>query len=323
MLALTLYPLPGNEERAQAIARALADHADVQVAECVVHRFPDGETLVRVQHPEVGRQAVVVCTLNDPDSKTVPLLMAASTLRELGAVDVGLVAPYLAYMRQDKRFLDGQAVSARVYAKLLSRYFDWLITVDPHLHRIHELSQLYTLRCTVVHAAPRLAEWIKDHVERPLIIGPDSESAQWAADVAARAGAPVVIVEKTRMGDKEVRSTVPDLHLYPGRTPVLLDDIVSSGRTLVAVLDHLRQRHALPPVCIAVHGLFAGDALHEVRFAGAAKLAVTDTVATANDERVEIIDLTQDTAQAVLDMVAGNAAQDAPTRATINTGAQP
>lgn len=323
MPGLTLYPLPGNEERAQAIARALADRADVQVAECAVHRFPDGESLVRVQHPGVGRQAALVCTLNDPDPKTIPLLMAASTLRDLGAVQVGLVAPYLAYMRQDKQFLDGQAVSARVYARLLSGYFDWLITVDPHLHRIHDLSEVYTLRCAVLHAAPRIAAWIKDHVDNPLIIGPDSESAQWAADVAARADAPVVVVEKTRMGDKDVRSTVPDLHLHPGRTPVLLDDIVSSGRTLVAVLDHLRQRHTLPPVCIAVHGLFAGDALYAVRAAGAAKLAITDTVATAKADGVEIIDLTQDTAQGVLDMVAVNAKRATPAETPVDTGAQP
>jgi ribose-phosphate pyrophosphokinase len=323
MPTLTLYPLPGNEERAQAIGRALEDRADVRVADCTVHRFPDGESLVRVQPPAAASQVVLVCTLNDPDSKTIPLLMAASTLRELGAAQVGLVAPYLAYMRQDKRFLDGQAVSAREYAKLLSGYFDWMITVDPHLHRIHDLSEIYSMRCAVLRAAPRIAAWIKDHVQRPLIIGPDAESAQWAADVAARADAPVVVVEKTRLGDKDVHSTVPDLYLHPGRTPVLLDDIVSSGRTLVAVLDHLRQRHTLPPVCIAVHGLFAGDALSAVRTAGATTLAVTDTVAIAKHEGIQIIDLTQDTAQGVLDMAEVNARRATPAQIPVNTGAQP
>ncbi|MGE0072093.1 MAG: ribose-phosphate diphosphokinase [Thiomonas sp.] len=244
---LLLYPMPGNTARAQAIASALQPRLPVRLMDCEVHAFPDGETLVRLQPPDPGSVAVLVCTLNAPDARTVPLLMAADTLRELGAAQVGLVAPYLAYMRQDTRFVAGQAVSARVYARLLSAHLDWLLTVDPHLHRIHDLGEIYTLRSRVLHAAPRLAQWIAAHVDAPLIIGPDGESAQWAADVAARVGAPVVVVQKTRLGDTDVRSTIPDLHRYPGRTPVLLDDIISTGRTLVAALDHLRAASSTPP----------------------------------------------------------------------------
>lgn len=306
---ITLYPLPGNEARAQGIAAALQGRAELAVAGCTVHRFPDGENMVQVQPPAPGSAAVLVCTLNDPDAKTVPLLMAAATLRELGAAQVGLVAPYLAYMRQDKRFAPGQAVSARLFARLLSAHFDWLLTVDPHLHRIRDLSEVYALRSRVLHAAPRMAAWIAAHVDRPLVIGPDGESAQWAADVAARAGAPVVVVEKIRAGDEDVRSTIPDLHLHPGRTPVLIDDIISSGRTLVAALNHLREQHAPPPVCVAVHGLFADDALAVIRAAGAARIAVTDTVDGADAPGVETIPLVDDLAQGVIDMTGAGCTQ--------------
>lgn len=306
---ITLYPLPGNEARAQGIADALQGRATLSVAACTVHRFSDGENLVQVQPPAPGSVAVLVCTLNDPDAKTVPLLMAAATLRELGAAQVGLVAPYLAYMRQDKRFAPGQAVSARLFARLLSAHFDWLLTVDPHLHRIHDLSEVYTLRSRALHAAPRMAAWIAAHVDRPLIVGPDGESAQWAADVAVRAGAPVVVVKKTRAGDEDVRSTIPDLHLHPGRTPVLIDDIISSGRTLVAALNHLRGQHAPPPVCVAVHGLFADDALAVIRAAGAARIAVTNTVDGVDAPGVETISLTDDLAQGVIDMTSAGCTQ--------------
>ncbi|WP_298288564.1 ribose-phosphate diphosphokinase [Thiomonas sp.] len=358
---LLLYPMPGNAARAQAMADALPPRQAVRLMACEVHTFPDGETLVRVQPPDPGGIAVLVCTLNDPDPRTVPLLMAAATLRELGAAQVGLVAPYLAYMRQDMRFAPGQTVSARVYARLLSAHLDWLLTVDPHLHRIHDLGEIYTLRSRVLHAAPRLAEWIAAHVPAPLIIGPDGESAQWAADVAARVDAPVIVVQKTRLGDTDVRSTIPDLHRYPGRTPVLLDDIISTGRTLVAALDHLRAEAATtpppgrpkagcaplggsageaaawghttpppgrpkagcaplggsvgeaaawghttpPPVCVAVHGLFAGDALQALRAAGAARIAVADTVSGVEAPGVDVISLDADLAAAVLELTAG------------------
>ena len=306
-MKLLLYPLPGNEARAAALSAALHGRCEVQVAGCVVHRFPDGETLVRVQPPDAGAQAVLLCSLDGADAKTVPLLMAAATLRELGAARVGLLAPYLAYMRQDRRFAPGQALSARLYAQLLSTHVDWLLTVDPHLHRIHDLAEIYTARTSVLHAAPRLADWIRANIERPLIIGPDGESAQWAADVAARAGAPVVVVDKQRNGDRDVASTIPDLSAWPGHQPVLLDDIVSSGRTLVAVLEHLRAAGRPAAACVVVHGLFAGDALAALRAAGAARIACADT--TAAVAGVERIALDADLASALLELA--NAAGDA------------
>jgi ribose-phosphate pyrophosphokinase len=277
------YAMPGNEAR----ARQLASRGDA-VFDVQVHHFPDGESLVKVQPPAPDTEAVLVCTLDHPDAKTVPLLMAAATLRELGACRVGLVAPYLAYMRQDRRFQPGQAVSARSFAALLSAHFDWLVTADPHLHRIHDLDEVYALRSRVVHTAPVLAAWIGAQVERPLIVGPDGESAQWAEAVAAEVGAPVVVLRKQRFGDTDVRVTVPDLERYPDHTPVLLDDIISSGRTLVAALEHLRAAGTLPPVCVAVHGLLAGDAMARIREAGAAHVACSNSV----DHDAECIDIT-------------------------------
>jgi hypothetical protein len=81
------------------------------------------------------RDIVLVCTLNDPDSKTLALLFAARNAKELGARSVGLVAPYLGYMRQDRRFREGEAITSAHFAALVSSSFDWLVTVDPHLHR--------------------------------------------------------------------------------------------------------------------------------------------------------------------------------------------
>lgn len=270
----TFYAMPGNA----AFARQLARAGGQACAAVQVHPFPDGETMVRIEPVPATPAAIVVCTLDHPDAKVVPLLMAAATLRELGASRVGLVAPYLAYMRQDQRFEPGQAVSARIFARLLSGAFDWLVTVDPHLHRIHRLSEVYTLEARVVHAAPSIAAWIAANVEQPLIVGPDGESAQWVGDVARRLDAPFVVSTKERYGDRDVRIQLPGIAQWKAHTPVLVDDIISSGRTMVENLKALGAQMARRPVCIGVHGIFAQDALDRLHAAGADRVVACTTI---------------------------------------------
>ncbi len=282
MNPLQLHALPGNELVAERLAQALVQQGlDARSAAVQVHRFPDGESLVRLDASVLPPtpDAVLVCALDQPDTRTLPLLMAAATLRELGARRIGLLAPYLGYMRQDARFQPGEAISAPIYARLLSAHFDWLLTVDPHLHRIATLQQIYTLRARALSAAPLLADWIARNVEAPLVIGPDAESAQWAGAVAARAGAPLLVLQKTRLGDRTVRIVPPDRAVCRGRTPVLVDDVISTGRTLIAALELLRGADCAPPVCVAVHGLCVGDALPALRAAGAARVVCTTSVA--------------------------------------------
>ncbi len=295
---LQLYPMPGNERLADALVARLGPR--VRRAGLWLHRFPDGESLVRVEPPRAA--AALVCTLRNPDALSLPLLMAAATLRELGAPQVGLVAPYLAYMRQDRAFEPGQAVSARIYAALLSAHFDWLLTVDPHLHRIDSLDQVYRLRSRVVHAAGPIARWVASEIAQPLLIGPDAESRQWVAEVAERVGAPMLVLDKQRRGDLDVSSRLPDLRPWAGRTPVLLDDIASSGRTLAGVLQSLRARSMAPAACVVTHGLFAVDALELVRAAGATRVACTDSVEPPPS--VERITLDAELAQALGEMTA-------------------
>lgn len=243
-----------------------------------LHTFPDGETRVRLDAPVRGRDVVVVCSLDRPNPKLAPLAFALQAARDGGAARVRLVAPYLAYLRQDRAFHRGEAVAARTFGRLLSSVCDGVVTVDPHLHRLHALSDAFSVPGLVVHAAPPLAGWIAREVERPLIVGPDEESGQWAADVADRCGAPWTTLRKTRRGDRDVEVTVPDLARHPGRTPVLVDDIVSSGRTLAAAAAHLVAAGAPPPTCIVVHGLFAEGAVDALTAAGVARVVTANTV---------------------------------------------
>lgn len=269
-----LIALPGNEKLGQDIAEILpAERGLIEV-----RRFPDDETYLKYDCAVRGRQVILLCALDHPDEKFLPLTFAAATARELGAMKVGLVCPYLAYMRQDRRFEPGEAVTSSCFARLLSTQIDWLVTVDPHLHRWGSLAELYTVPTEVIHAAPLISEWIARKVESPLLIGPDSESRQWVSAVAGRAGAPYVVLQKVRRGDRDVEISVPDIERWSEHTPVLVDDIISTARTMIETVRHLRSAGLKAPECIAVHGIFAGNAYEELITAGAGHVTTCNTV---------------------------------------------
>lgn len=269
-----LLAMPGNEHMADALEAAL----EMDRCPVTVRRFPDGESYIRIAGDVAGREAVLICSLDRPDEKLVPLFLLAGAARENGAHRVGLVAPYLAYMRQDRRFNAGEATSAKHVARWIGTQFDWLVTVDPHLHRIKNLVELYGIPSCVVPAAGVIAEWISRNVPKPLLVGPDEESAQWVADVAGRMGAPSVVLTKTRRGDRDVSVSVPQVERWKDYTPVLVDDIVSTARTMIETVRAVRECGLADPVCVAVHGIFATEALEELSAAGAAQVVSTDTV---------------------------------------------
>ena len=206
-----LFAMPGNE---QFTAR-LAELLNAEVGALSTRRFPDGETYIRLDSDVVTRSVTLVCTLDRPDDKALRLLLAADAARSLGAVSVGLVA-HLAYMRQDRRFLPGEAVTSQSFARLLSANFDWMVTVDPHLHRRSSMAEIYSIPVGVCHAAPRIAAWIRANVANPIVIGPDVESEQWVSAVAISAGAPFTTLEKNRRGDREVEIIVRDIDQWRG-----------------------------------------------------------------------------------------------------------
>lgn len=266
--------MPGNER----LTDDLAAHFDFDRGLATVRRFPDGESHVRAETSVEGRHVFIVCTLDRPDDKLVPLLLLACAIREAGAVSVGLVAPYLAYMRQDRQFHAGETISAQHVAAWISRHVDWLVTVDPHLHRIADLSQVYSIPSRVTHAAEGVANWVRLHVSQPLLIGPDEESAQWVRDVAQRAEVPFIILAKTRRGDRDVEVSVPEVDRWRSHTPVLVDDIVSTARTMIETVGHLRRIGLAAPVCVAVHAVFAQTAFEDLHAAGAADIVSCDTI---------------------------------------------
>ena len=283
-----LFALPGNED----LTARLAGRLDGDVGSLETRQFPDGETYVRLNSDVDTRSVVLVCTLDRPDNKTLRLLFAADAARDLGAAHIGLVAPFLAYMRQDKRFQPGEAITSSAYAKLLSVNFDWIVTVDPHLHRRSSMAEIYSIPVSVCHAAPSISGWIREQVSNPVVIGPDVESEQWVGAVAESAGAPFTTLEKIRRGDRDIEIKVRDLEQWRDRQPVLVDDIISSGRTMEAAIGHLVAQGFAAPVIVGVHGLFAEHAFERLQAAGAEQIVSTNTVPHASSV-IDLSDLIQ------------------------------
>jgi ribose-phosphate pyrophosphokinase len=258
---------------AKPLARRLG--VPCQLVEC--HHFPDGESRVRIDpRPE---RAIVFRSLHHPNEKLLELLLLASVLSD-GARPI-LVAPYLPYMRQDAAFRPGEAVSQRIVGRLIADAFEAVVSVDPHLHRTASLETVFPGSVTVVvSAAPVLAETIRSAGgEKPLLVGPDCESEPLVAAVARQAGADHLVLDKTRRGDRDVSVESTRLAHVRGRRVVLIDDLVSTGATLIETAKLLREAGCTDLEALIVHALFDETAAAALAAAGIERIRSSDTIA--------------------------------------------
>lgn len=273
--------MPGNDE----FAGLLASRLGADPGEMDMRQFPDGETYLRVRSDVEDRLVVVVSTLVQPDQKLVPLYFLGNNLKSLGAAHVCLAAPYLAYMRQDKAFRSGEAVTSEYFAGLICSFADSIATIDTHLHRRESLSEIYSIPNINAAAAGEISDWVVKNVRDPVLVGPDSESEQWVSEVAQMAGAPFVVLEKTRRGDRDVSVSAVEIDvLHRDRTPVLVDDIISTARTMIETVRRLGELDMAAPICMGVHAVFAGDAYEELMEAGAARVVTCNTIPHSSNE---------------------------------------
>ncbi|MFM2059677.1 MAG: hypothetical protein RLY71_4062 [Pseudomonadota bacterium] len=279
----------------QVTGRALAAALQLPLALIERHRFPDGELKLRLP-ARLSGSVVLLRGLHQPNEKLVELLISAPTARELGAERLLLACPYLAYMRQDIEFTPGEAVSQRHIAGLLGHTFDAVITIDPHLHRISRLDEVMpNCHAVALSAAGLLGRWIVQQAERRgeagrlLLLGPDEESGQWvrnAAQAATADGHPTpqhAWCLKQRHGDHDVAVALPPELDLAGRAVVLIDDMASTGRTLMAAAQLCLAGGAASVDVAVTHALFVGDALERLQAAGIRQIWSTDCVPHASN----------------------------------------
>lgn len=272
----------GFAESLPAAAR-LAEALGAPCRAVEVHRFPDGESLVTAREP--AAHAVLYRSLDDPNAKIVEVLLAASALRDQGARRVTLVAPYLCYMRQDRAFAPGQAVSQRVIGQLLAQHLDALVSVAPHLHRTASLAEVAAgIATAAVDPSPALAALATSAAgdARGVLIGPDAESAPLVGAVAARCGWEFGVATKERDGDRCVRMMLPPLAIA-GRLAVLVDDMISTGATMAECARLVRAAGAVRIEALTCHALFGSEAAAAMAAAGISRVGSCDSVPHASN----------------------------------------
>jgi len=213
--------------------------------------------------------------------KLVAVLFAAEALRREGAERLVLVAPYLCYMRQDAAFQKGEAISQKVIGRLIAATVDRVITVDAHLHRTHSIGRVFPgIEADDLSAMPAIADAVRAAGLEPdtVVVGPDAESQAWVSALAGRLGTEWAVAQKTRRGDRSVDIALADPKLVAGRPVLLIDDIVSSGGTLIVCTKALAAASATTIDVIITHALFAPELTREFMQAGIRSIRSTNSV---------------------------------------------
>lgn len=266
----------------------IQEQLQCEIGNIIISSFPDKESHLKIDSSVDGKNVFLIVDLSYPNDKILNILFVTHTLKKMKAKRIILIAPYLPYMRQDCEFHPGEVVSAPIFADILSTAIDGLITFDPHLHRIHQLRDIYPLPViSTLHATGLIANWITKHVQNAFLIGPDEESYQWLSDVANQTQCEFGVAKKLRLGDRQVEITLPtgiptDKHI------LIIDDIISSGGSILTLTAQLAKLGIQKTSCITVHALFNSDTYDKLLNAGLTSIISTNSIPHVTNE----IDLT-------------------------------
>ena len=273
----------GNSEK---IAKTVARSLKVPYSPVHISAFPDGDLYLKFNTAVKGKTLVIVNSFQPHSNNSLlKIIFAAETAKDLGAKKVILAAPYLAFMRQDIRFHPGEAISSKIMAKHLSMCIDKIITIDGHLHRFRTLDALFHIPGKDLTANSLIADHIqKNNKKDTVIIGPDWESFQWAEQIAKKIGALVTVFEKKRSSSRKVSEKMIKPIPLKGRHVIIVDDIISTGHTVIEAAKLAYAQGAKEVSTIAVHGLFVENALAKLKKAGVREIVTTNCIEHATNK---------------------------------------
>ena len=266
-------------------AKKLALGLSIPIKKVNLHQFPDGETKVTL--PEKLPKKIIICrSLNQPNNKLIELIITASAARNQGVEHITLVAPYLCYMRQDKAFNTGEAVSQKIIGKLLSEYFDRVITIDPHLHRIKNLIEAIPNKAAIsLHASDAISDFLQQKFKQPIVIGPDEESEQWVKAISAPHQWQYTIATKQRYSDTNVDVKFSETGLHENTTLnladqdiIIVDDIASTGKTLEQAVIQIKKQNPKSISIIVTHAFFVDSAIQHLNRLGVNNIWSSDSI---------------------------------------------
>jgi ribose-phosphate pyrophosphokinase len=272
---------------AQVFALKLARESHIPFLKLDLKKFPDGERYIRVLGDVEGKTVNVVQSMyQQPDDYLLEYFLIVDNLKDLGASMVRGIIPYFAYARQDGRFNPGEAFSLKTVVNLIQGVgTDEVFTIDLHLHRIESISKVFKIPSTNLTVVPDLARYVKQNLKlrNPAVVGPDEEAEQWAKVAAKELSADYDVLEKHRVSaseDKEFGEVdiKPRELTMKGRDVLIVDDIISTGGTIVKAMDILKKNGANKIYVATCHAVLVEGALMKIYEAGAELVIGTDTI---------------------------------------------
>tara|TARA_Y100000310_G_C20659382_1_gene803820 strand:- start:650 stop:1519 length:870 start_codon:yes stop_codon:yes gene_type:complete len=260
------------------LANTIANRLKKPYSKLEVTHFPDSEIKLKFNKKIKNKTVVLVQSFyKNINDNIIETLFAAETAKDLGAKKVILVAPYFPYLRQDKRFNPGECISLRTIAKNIDEDLDKVIIIDPHLHREKTLKHIFKISSKKLTANQLIEKYIKNNIKDPVIIGPDWESYKWAQKVAEGIGCDFAIMEKKRFSARKVKVTLNKKINIKSKNLVFIDDMISTGHTLLEAIKGMKKLGAKKVTCFAVHGILVENALTKLKKAGATVIT-TNTI---------------------------------------------
>ncbi len=266
-----------------SLASSVASQLGITLSHRIVDRFPDGELRVEIQETVRGHDVFLIQPTCPPSEENLMvLLMLADACRRAGAGRVTAVIPYFGYARQDRRAVGRQPVTARLVADLIECVgIERVVSADLHSRA---MEGIFSIPLEHLSGVPTLVDAMKSQLsEDTVVVASDLGATKLAERWARLLDLPTALVHKQRLsGDtvsvREITGDVKD------RSPLLVDDMISTGGTLAAAIEVLLAAGAKPNVHIAAtHGLFAGNAIQRLSALPISRLLVTDTVTQAGN----------------------------------------
>ena len=240
------------------LAKELSNILKRTYVQAATTRFPDGECYTRIDHESMNDDVVIVQNTY-PDSNLIEMFLLQDAVKKMGAKRVTLVIPYFGYARQDRAFKSGEPESAKVMIKHLGMMCDRIFTVD-----IHKESTLDHFECPHkdLKAAPAIADHFKSK-KIDMVLSPDLGAKDRAKDVGERMGVPHDYLEKVRLSGSDVKISPAQVDCK-GKNVLIVDDMISTGGTIVAAKQALKEAGANNISVACTHGLFVNNALERL-----------------------------------------------------------
>jgi ribose-phosphate pyrophosphokinase len=256
----------------QLLSKELAKSLKAKLAKVETRRFPDDECYVRIDD-DLDDQEVFLVQTSWPDKNIVELFLLQDAIREFDVDSLTTVVPYFGYARQDKQFKPGEPISARILARLMQLNTDAFMTVDVHAPKV--IDWFGNISAKNVAAYPEIGRYLKGKgIE--LILSPDEGRADNAKRVADVVNCEADFLVKERLDGENVRITPKRLDAK-GKKVAIVDDIISTGGTIIKAAEQLRKQNAAKIYAVCTHGVFSGDAISKLE-AVCDDICTTDTI---------------------------------------------